>query len=409
MNRQKVDRDQGRRRRDRSGRRRPDRRRAAREGGQEGVVARGRRRTSAAAAWRCRTRASSSTSAATCSRTRARASPRSSSTSARSSSTAPCPADMPVWDHEHERWGSIRDRYSGDKDELKKVIKALLDTPYEELEKWDDRPLREWILQYTATRASIDLFEFISVLECMTEQLVRPLAPATTSTCARCTTPRRACAGYSFWPEQGWDGIFQDLHDAVVEHGGEVRLGTPVEKRRDRGRRGQGRDVGATRDPAERVLRGRGARGRLRDLHPARLERAAGRAGVGAARLVRGADPYLAQDHLRIAWLGLYLATERAGPRDRPARARHLAARARRARISRLLLQPDRDGPDDRRPRATTSTSPAGSSPARGRATSATSAQMFERFEDDLKTMYPGLREAVLAPPPPRARARPSA
>ena len=36
-------------------------------------------------------------------------------------------------------------------------------------------------------------------------------------------------AGYSFWPGQGWDGMFEDLRDAVVEHGGEVLMGTPVE------------------------------------------------------------------------------------------------------------------------------------------------------------------------------------
>src|SRR5580693_4905416 len=40
-------------------------------------------------------------------------------------------SDMLVWDHEKERWGSIRDRYSGQKTELKKVIAALLETPYE--------------------------------------------------------------------------------------------------------------------------------------------------------------------------------------------------------------------------------------------------------------------------------------
>ena len=34
-------------------------------------------------------------------------------------------SDMPVWDHTTDKWGSIRDRYSGNKDELKKVIKAL--------------------------------------------------------------------------------------------------------------------------------------------------------------------------------------------------------------------------------------------------------------------------------------------
>src|SRR5215472_2049774 len=34
-------------------------------------------------------------------------------------------AGMPVWDHDRNRWGSIRDRYSGNKAELKKVIKAI--------------------------------------------------------------------------------------------------------------------------------------------------------------------------------------------------------------------------------------------------------------------------------------------
>src|SRR5689334_23447462 len=38
-------------------------------------------------------------------------------------------SDMPVWNHEKLQWGSIRDRYAGNKDELKKVIQALMDTP----------------------------------------------------------------------------------------------------------------------------------------------------------------------------------------------------------------------------------------------------------------------------------------
>ena len=33
----------------------------------------------------------------------------------------PSNTDMNVWDHEASSWGSIRDRYSGGKDELKKV------------------------------------------------------------------------------------------------------------------------------------------------------------------------------------------------------------------------------------------------------------------------------------------------
>ena len=53
-------------------------------------------------------------------------------------------AEMPVWNHEKQAWGSVRDRYSGRKAELKKVIKALVDTPYDELDRWDDRNLRQW-------------------------------------------------------------------------------------------------------------------------------------------------------------------------------------------------------------------------------------------------------------------------
>ena len=33
--------------------------------------------------------------------------------------------EMPIWNNETNSWGSIRDRYAGDKTELKKVIKAL--------------------------------------------------------------------------------------------------------------------------------------------------------------------------------------------------------------------------------------------------------------------------------------------
>src|SRR6202007_2372039 len=36
----------------------------------------------------------------------------------------------------------------------------------------------------------------------------------------------KGIGGYSFWPGQGWDGMFTDLRDAVVENGGEGRLNT---------------------------------------------------------------------------------------------------------------------------------------------------------------------------------------
>ena len=171
-------------------------------------------------------------------------------------------SDMPVWDHEKQRWGSIRDRYSGDKSELKKVIKALMDTPYEALDEWDDRPLREWMLQHTSDQGVIDLWEFLSVLECMTDNWYDHSASDNLYVRKMHYSEARM-AGYSFWPKQGWDGMFQDLHDAVIEHGGEVLLGTPVESVMIEDGVGQGRDARPRQGAAERVHGGRGARGRL--------------------------------------------------------------------------------------------------------------------------------------------------
>ena len=138
-------------------------------------------------------------------------------------------SDMPVWDHTKDAWGSIRDRYSGNKDELKKVIRALTETPFEEFDKWDDRSLREWMLQHTSDQGVIDLWEFLAVLECLTDEWWDHSASDNLYV-RKMHYEEKRIAGYSFWPEQGWDGLFQDLADAVTENGGEIRMGTPAER-----------------------------------------------------------------------------------------------------------------------------------------------------------------------------------
>ena len=48
--------------------------------------------------------------------------------------------EMPVWDEMTERWGSIRDRYKiGNRSEMRRFITALVDTPFEGFDTWDDR------------------------------------------------------------------------------------------------------------------------------------------------------------------------------------------------------------------------------------------------------------------------------
>lgn len=135
--------------------------------------------------------------------------------------------EMPIWEN-GRGWGSVRDRYT-DRAELKKVIRALVDTPYEALDEWDDRPLRAWIHQYTHDQGVVDLFEFISVLECMTDNWYDHSASDNLYV-RKMHYEERNTAAYSCWPGQGWDGLWRDLADAITEHGGELRLGTAVER-----------------------------------------------------------------------------------------------------------------------------------------------------------------------------------
>lgn len=138
-------------------------------------------------------------------------------------------AEMPVWNHERQCWGSIRDRYAGDKTELKKVIKALIATPWEELDKWDDRSLREWLQQYTNDPGVIDLFEFLAVLECLTD---KPWDHSASDNLyvRKMHYQERRMAAYSCWPAQGWAGVWQDLADAARGHGAEIRTNTAVSR-----------------------------------------------------------------------------------------------------------------------------------------------------------------------------------
>ena len=137
--------------------------------------------------------------------------------------------EMPVWDNETRTWGSIRDRYSGDKGELKKVIKILTETTWDELEQWDDRPLREWILQYTDDQGVIDLFEFLAVLECLTDEWYDHSA-SDNLWVRKLHYEEKHMAAYSCWPGQGWDGMWKDLADAITENGGEARVGVGVDR-----------------------------------------------------------------------------------------------------------------------------------------------------------------------------------
>ncbi len=219
-------------------------------------------------------------------------------------------AEMPVWDHQLQKWGSIRDRYGADKTELKKVIKALTETPWEALDDWDDRSLREWLHQYTKDQGVIDLFEFLAVLEALTDEHWDHSASDNLYV-RKMHYQERRMAAYSCWPAQGWDGAWRDLADACKAHGGEIRLGTAVDRvviedgkvkgvALSPGRKAAPIDVVEEEIieadcvistlPVWNVLNVVPER-KLPDWYSAQIR-------------------HLAQDRFRVAWLGLYIATD---------------------------------------------------------------------------------------------------
>ena len=142
----------------------------------------------------------------------------------------PVSSDMAVWDHAAETWSSIRERYTGtNRNELKKVITAITETPYEDFDAWDDRPLRAWLLEHTSDEGVIDMLEFITVLECMTDNWYDHSASDNLYTRKLHFTEARK-AGFSFWPKGGWDAMWANFVTAVKGHGAEIRTGTSVNR-----------------------------------------------------------------------------------------------------------------------------------------------------------------------------------
>lgn len=131
----------------------------------------------------------------------------------------PTSQGMPVWTG--ECWRAVQDLYRTDKSELKKVIKILCEIDWKELDEFDDVPLRTWLSKYTSSEGVIALFEYISAAEAMTEHWYDHVASDNLYVRKMHYMEKRV-AGYSFWPEGGWHGIFDQLANAVKLHGGEI-------------------------------------------------------------------------------------------------------------------------------------------------------------------------------------------
>ncbi len=302
-------------------------------------------------------------------------------------------AEMPVWDHEKNQWGSIRDRYSTNKTELKKVIHALVETPWEEFDNWDDRNLREWIHQYTNDQGVVDLFEFLSVLECLTDEPWDHSASDNLYV-RKMHYQERRMAAYSCWPGQGWDRLWQDLADACTEKGGEVCLNTSVSRVIIENRRVKGVEI--PREP--RILPG--------EAYAVDVIEADCVISTLPVWNVLNVVPehdlpdwysgqirHLAQDRFRVAWLGLYIATDepvhRYDPKELSTWVHDPVAGLPGFFFTQSNMDPT-TAPEGKHLHVTGGVIPG----SRGR-DQAYVREMFDKFEEGLGVMYPALKKPV--------------
>ena len=93
------------------------------------------------------------------------------------------------------------------------------------------------MLQHTTDQGVIDLWEFLAVLECMTDEWYDHSASDNLYV-RKMHYAEKRMAGYSFWPGQGWDGLFQDLPTRSSSTAARCSSARRVETGAHRGRRG---------------------------------------------------------------------------------------------------------------------------------------------------------------------------
>jgi phytoene dehydrogenase-like protein len=134
---------------------------------------------------------------------------------------------MPVWSE--GKWYNVRDLYDADRNDLKKIIKELVSMDFSELEKYDDIPLRTWLLKRTKSQGIIDLFEYLAILECITHQWYDHVASDNLFV-RKMHYQERNMAGYSYWPKGGYQNLFTMLEEVIKQQGGEVQINAKVHK-----------------------------------------------------------------------------------------------------------------------------------------------------------------------------------
>jgi protoporphyrinogen oxidase len=127
---------------------------------------------------------------------------------------------LPFW--KEDQWHYIEDLYNIDKSEIKKIIKEIVNTDFEEFDKYDNIPVRTWLKARTDNEGIITLYETLSGLEFQTSDWWDNSA-SEFLWMRKCHYMNKQTAAYSYWPKGGPVKIIESLIDLIKSNGGEVR------------------------------------------------------------------------------------------------------------------------------------------------------------------------------------------
>lgn len=126
------------------------------------------------------------------------------------------------------KWTSMQEHLGSGRDDFKKIIKEIVnDISWDDIDKYDDQPIRPWIQKRTSNKAVLDLFEVEAIYEGMTlNWWDHSLSESLFMRKLHFTEKRMAA--YCWFPPGGLMTMWNTLADAIRENGGEIRLNTPA-------------------------------------------------------------------------------------------------------------------------------------------------------------------------------------
>jgi phytoene dehydrogenase-like protein len=119
------------------------------------------------------------------------------------------------------KWSLAREFFNMDKEEYKKVIRAINETSFEELAGYDDVPLRTWLQQYTRDPGTIAMFENICRGEFLMDDWYN-FSAGETLIIRKMYFQRWRRPVTALWPTCGLKGTVENLMNVVNKTGGEV-------------------------------------------------------------------------------------------------------------------------------------------------------------------------------------------